>query len=285
MEKRLFTLFLFYATTIFATDDSPRTVFFDSIEVQYRKEIVECGDNIAYMSKTGITQWKEHMISVSQTPEYKALLQEYRKFVDSSNTPLPCKVLAWNEQRKQIQLQKEDSLTKELILREDYENALREKDSLPKSVFDPFGIPFEISKRSFLLLFKEKCKNAYVDMGYHLYVSDMNWCNHEYLTAFYFDHKTDKFIKYEIESDAVEADKLNRITRQDGENLTQCLIPNFGLPSKTFRIGFFDIKSNALSPLSMWDADGFNVYVGLSMSKYRYFAKAVVSRSEDHISP
>jgi len=285
MKSLPFLLVALSWTVILATDDAPHAAFFDSMENHYKQEIVECGDNVAYMSKASIVAWKEHMTEVAQTPEYLALLKEYRKIVGSSTTVLPCKVIAWNEQRRQLQAKKEEVLTKELLLHEDYENALRERDSLPKSVYDPLGIPFGISKRSFILLFKEKCPKPFVDMGYHIYITDMTWGDYNYLTAFYFDRKTDRLIRYEIESNAVVADNLNKTTRVDGENITRCLIRDFGPPSKTFRIGFFDIKSNTLTPLSMWDADGFSVYVGLSMSKYRYYAKAVICKTNDQSTP
>jgi hypothetical protein len=269
-------ILLFSACTALATDEVRQAGFFDSVEARYRQEYTACTGDMNFISQKALLEWKNDMNAIAKSKEYLAILREYRSF-DSSENVLPCKVLAWNEKRKKLQSLREDTLAAELLAREELENARNEAKSLAKSTYDIPGLPFGLSKKSFVLILKTTLHGMFIDQGHYIYVNDFVWGSRTYLTAFYFDKKTDLFYKYEIESPSVSADRLNSVVRPDADSLSQALAARFGDPSHRFSIGFFDIKSGVLCPYKTWDADGFDVYVGLSMNKYRYYAKAVVS--------
>jgi hypothetical protein len=278
MKTTIIILLLFVCQAL-ATDEAKQAAFFDSVEVRYRQEYKACTGDMKFIDRRELLAWKNTMNTLAVSKDFQALLKEYRK-VNSSENFLPCKVLAWNEARRKMQAAHEDTLARELLVREEYENAEKEAKILPQSKYSTFGLPFGLSKKSFLLIFKNTFQYTINDMGNYLYVSDMKWGDRTFLTAFYFDKKTDKFYKYEIEGPSVPADGLNRVVRTDAEFIAHDLTRRFGEPARRYSIGFFDIKSGVLSPFQTWDAPGFNVYVGLSMSKYRYYAKAVVMARE-----
>jgi hypothetical protein len=278
-ERLMMTILFALACTVLAVDDSKQAAFFDSVEVRYRQEYQACTGDMTFVAAKDLVQWKEDMNALAVSKEYLDLLKEYRK-VDGSENVLPCKVLAWNKKRKEIQTIREDSLGLELLAREEFEAAESEAKACAKSPYDIPGLPFGLSKKSFLLIFKNSVPLEMNDQGQFIYVNNMAWGNRAYLTAFYFDKKTNVFYKYEIETPTVPADRLNSVVRPDADSLAQALARGFGEPSHRYSIGFFDIKSGVLCPYKTWDTPGFDVCVGLSMSKYRYYAKAVVTAKE-----
>jgi len=262
-----------------ATNEVRQSAFFDSVEARYRQEYSVCTGDRGFISQKTLLDWKNEMNTVAKSKEFLALLKEYRR-VDTSEIVLPCKVLAWNEKRKQQQTVREDSLGRDLLAREEMENAEKEATGLVTSAFDVPGLPFGLSKKSFLLVFRKKYGIAFNDQGNYIFVNNMAWGDRTFLTAFYFDRKTGVFCKYEIEGPSVAADRLNSEVRSDAEYLSHELAIRFGEPSRRYSIGFFDIRSGVLSPYKTWDAERFDVYVGISMNKYRYYTKAVVSAKD-----
>jgi hypothetical protein len=274
-----FVFLLSSISTIPATDDMRRAVFFDSVQTLYLREYQACTGDQSFISAKELIQWKEDNNALAMSKEYLDLLKEYCK-VDSSTAVLPCKVLAWNQKRKALQVVHEDSLSRELLAREELEAAAKEAVSCVKTPFDVLGLPFGLSKKSFLLLYKNSARLQgvpfFIDEGNYIYVKEMPWGGRTFLTAFYFD-KSGTYFKYEIESPPATADRVNSTVRPDAEYLAHELAVRFGEPSRRYSIGFFDIKSGVLCPYKTWDADGYDVYVGISMSRYRYYAKAVIS--------
>jgi hypothetical protein len=276
--KLTITIIVSLVGAVLAVDDSKQATFFDSVEVRYRQEYQVCTGDMGPVTAKDLVQWKEDMNVLAMSKEYLDLLKEYRK-VDSSGNVLPCKVLAWNKKRKGQQSQHEDTLARELFAREELDNAQSEANSLAKSAYDSPGLPFGLSKKSFLLLAKTVCRLAVNDMGSYIYVNDMQWGGRTFLTAFYFD-KNGSLYRYEIEGTSVPADRLNSAVRPDADYIAQVLAGRFGASARRFSIGFFDIKNNVLCPYKTWDSPGFDVLVGLSMNKYRYYAKAVVTAKD-----
>jgi hypothetical protein len=260
-----------------ATDETRQAMFFDSVQARYLKEYQECTGDKSYMSAKELIRWKDNMSAAAVSKEYLDLLKEYR-LADASGgeNALPCKVFAWNKLRKKLQAAREDTLAREKLAQEELENARSEAKGLAKSAYDIPGLPFGLSKESFLLVFKNTVAAAFLDRGNYISVNDMAWGNRTFPTAFYFD-KTGRFFKYEIESPSMAADRVNSAVRPDAEYLAHELAGRFGEPLHRFSIGFFDLKSDVLCPYKTWDAEGFDACVGLLMSKYRYCAKAVVA--------
>jgi hypothetical protein len=274
----LVVLIFSFAGPIMATDETRQTAFFDSVQAGYLREYQACTGDMSFVPSKDLLQWKEQMNALAVSKEYLDLLKEYRR-VDTTGNVLPCRVLAWNRKRKELQALHEDTLSRDLLAREELESAENEAGDLAKSPYDLPGLPFGLSKKSLLLIFKNNMRVPFVDEGNYIYVNNMAWGSRTFLTAFYFD-KTGLYFKYEIEGPSLTADRVNSTVRPDAEYLSHELAGRFGEPSRRYSIGFFDIKSGVLCPYKTWDAAGFDVYVGLSMNKYRYYAKAVIAAHE-----
>jgi hypothetical protein len=273
-------IILFLFIPVLATDEVHEAAFYDSVEIRYRQEYRECTGDMAMVSRAALIDWKKKSNKLAQSQAYLDLLREYRRLVDSTGIVLPCKVIAWNEERKKVQLEKERTLVHDVLAQEEFNNAQKEMAGLHKTPYDFVPFPFGVSKKTFLLLFSHSFKPEPVDMGAHLYVNSFIWDERPFLTAFYFDKKSDRFFKYEIESVSLPASQLNRAVRTDAEFLAQALARRFGDCSRRESIGFFDIKRGVLSPYKTWDVPGFFIMVGISMQDYKYYAKAVVMRNE-----
>jgi hypothetical protein len=269
------------ALAAMATDDSGRAAFFDSVEITYRQQFKECTGNASYVGKKGLLEWKNAMDSIKASPSYREILREYRASVDTGKEPLPCRVIAWNKERKLAQHEKKKALAAEMLAREEKEAFFKEVNDLPKSAYDFPKIPFGLAKKTFCLLFRQVYNLDPVDMEGYVYVNDFTIGNKKFLVAFHFDKGRGLFYKYEIESPALGADDLNRVVRPDAEYLALMLAQLFGESSRRHSIGFFDIKSGVLSPYKTWDVPDHEIIVGISLDNYKYYAKAVVARKID----
>jgi hypothetical protein len=260
-----------------ATDEVRERAFYDSVVAVYMHEYRECTGSMGSIDRAMLLEWKTKMDKLSQTQAYVELVREYRATVDSERKPLPCKVLAWNEERKKAQMQSESAMVQTLLAQDEANDARRDLDTLAKSPYD-FGIfPFGVSKRLFLYTYKKTRNVEPAVMDSIAYVNDIQWGERPFLTAFHFD-RNERLFKYEIESPALASDKLNAVVRPDAEYLSQVFTKKFGEPARRYTFGYFDIKSGVLSPYKTWDIKGYSVYVGISMENYRYYAKAVVAR-------
>jgi len=278
MKTTGFFLFiiLLSISRLLATDENANAVFFDSVATAYLHEYKSCTGYKGNVDKKDLLDWKTHMLTVAQSPEYAVLLAEYKKNVDSTNTPLPCIVLTWDTERKKVQTHSEDTLIRTTLTHEEESSADSETAYFTKSKYDIKGIPFGIAKKNVLFLFKREFGLSLIDMGNSAYTYSQKWGSRPFLTALYFDKKTGQFIRYEIESQAYGADDLNTSVRSDAEYLAAELSKTFGEISRKNTIGFFDIKSGMLSPYVLWNVENGSASVGIGMNKYRYYAKAIV---------
>jgi hypothetical protein len=263
--------------SVAASDNTKSQVFFDSVETVFLRQYRECTNDIKPVAKSTLAEWKAQMATLFKSPDYQNILKEYRLAVDSIREVSPCKVLMWNAERKKYQTRKEDTLVHDLLDREELETALREAKDLPTTQYDVQGLPFGLSKKSFLIIYNNKYSADLFDMGNYAYCKTMTWGKKTFLTAFYFDKKFNKYFKYEIEGVALTADLVNSTIRPQADSLANDLSSLFGPPSRSFSIGFFDIKSGILTPYKTWDTDNGTVYLGLSMNKYLYYVKVLVS--------
>jgi hypothetical protein len=260
-----------------ATDIHRNETFFDSVTITYERQYRECTGSTGSLDRATLIDWKNKMDLLARTSAYIELAREYRHAVDSVHTPLPCKVMQWNEERKKAQMLKESVLTADLLAQQEADDAHREADSLAKSPLDFEGFPFGLTRRTFEYLYKQTFGAPPVDMETHEYGPEIPWGTRTFLTAFYFD-TNDRFCKYEIESSGLPSNRLNSNVRPDAEFLSQVLTKRIGEPSRRYTFGIFDIKSGALSLYKTWDIKGFSAYVGISVDNYKYYAKAVVVR-------
>jgi hypothetical protein len=264
---------------LFATDEIREAAFFDSVKAMHLRDYRECTGDMSDISVKRLLEWKKQMDMITRNPEYTALLREFRASADSTVDALPCKVTAWAIERKKKQLDKEKSMVADLLIQEEFDDAQKEINGLPKTSCDFPGFPFGLSKKSFLLMFKHLHATAPIDMDNHVYVNTITWGERPFLTGFFFDTPNGFFYKYEIESVGLPAEQLNRAVRSDAHYLAGEFEKIFGEPARRESIGYFDIKKGVLSPYKTWDIPGFFVCVGISMNDYKYYAKAVVAKN------
>ncbi len=259
----------------FATNDAPQTAFFDSVQSAIERQYRHCTGSRSGLGPAALLEWKSMMDSLSKTPAYRDILRNYHSVYGNAANPLPCEVLAWNDSLKKSQTLREKADEEILLVGDEESDARREMDTLPKSPYDFASFPFGISKNAFFLLYKKLCASPLVDMGGYGYDYGTVWGGRAFLTAFYFN-KRGHLYKYEIESPALPANRLNTGVRPDAEYLAQVFEGKFGPASRRYIFGYFDIKSGILSPFKTWNIKGYSVYVGISEYQYRYYAKAVV---------
>jgi|WetSurMetagenome_2_1015567.scaffolds.fasta_scaffold66610_3 hypothetical protein len=270
-------LFLTVAGVLYhshADDASRRTQFFDSVAARFQAEYSACTGDNRPMDVRRIIQWKQKMDAWMETEEYAGLLNDYKK---SGGAPLsPCKLIEWSRQRKAAQEAKEAVFVKEMLDSQETAEAMREIKAQKPSRFDFADLPFGISKLTFVYFFKKKFTLDLLERGRFLYVEEFPLSGRDYLAAFFFNDDG-IFYKYEIESDPLPADSLNRVVRPSADHLALFFEKRLGPPAASARIGFYDIKSKELALLKKWDTPDNSLVIGLSVFDYHYYAKAVVA--------
>jgi hypothetical protein len=260
----------------FAAEQATETLFFDTLETAFRKQYVECtGDSLRVDIKY-IFAWKEQLDEWAKSKECADLRADYKKNVDSAAVPSPCKLRAWALVNKSRQDSREHGVVNGILASDDSIEVEEALKAHPAGAFDFPGIPFGVSRNIFSYLFKKKYSYGLLAKDAFLYVENMPWEGANYLTAFYFD-KNDMFYKYEIETPGLPADSLNTVVRPTALHLASVFEQKLGAPRREYRVGYFDIKSKELSPLIKWDAADYSAIIGLSVFKYRYYAKAIVT--------
>jgi hypothetical protein len=273
-------IFSFFFYGICASNDSLLTFFYDSLKNVYLKEYQKCTGDSSNVSFKDLINWKKQINIFVQTHSYKEMLSLYISQKNYDEPILPCKVIKWAQERKKEQNKNEKLLIHQLIKEEELNYAKKEADSLSKSLFDFDSIPFGISKKSFLVLAENKYNLKPVDMDYYIYFNALPLGGRNFLIAFYFDKKNYKLYKYEIESVPLEPSQFNRAVRADADYIANEFEKRFGPPLRRESVGFFDIKSNILTPYKIWKADGFDaVIVGFSLHEHKYYSKALVVKT------
>ena len=259
-----------------ATDETRETSFFDTLQTSYRKAYVECTGDSFMVDINYVLMWKNKLDEWTKSREYSDVLADYKKSVDSRGTISPCKLRAWKNLHKSEQDGREHGIVNTVLENNDSIEALEAITSHPASKFDFADIPFGVSKNTFIYLFKKKFPGEIIDKGDLLCVENLSWGARAFLTAFYFNKK-DFFCKYEIESEGLPADSLNKSVRPAAEYLGAMFERKLGSAQRENRVGFFDIKSNELSLLKKWESAVQTAYIGLSVNKFKYYAKAIIS--------
>jgi len=272
---------LFQAGTVFfflcfGTDETKEKSFFDALETNYRTEYVECTGDSLMVDINYVLLWKKQLNEWTKSREYRDALADYKKSVGTTEIISPCKLRAWKNRHKSEQDAHEKGFVNASLENNDSSEALDALKSHPASKFDFDGIPFGVSKNTFIHLFKKKFHEEIIDKGDLLGVESLPWEARTFLTAFYFGKK-DMFYKYEIESAPLPADSLNKSVRPAAQHMGALFEQKLGDAQHEYRIGFFDIKSKELSLLKKWESPAHTAYIGLSVYKFRYYAKAIIA--------
>jgi hypothetical protein len=272
-------LFIAFASNFFlclGTDETKEKSFFDTLQTSFRKEYIECTDDSFPVDIKNVILWKNQMDEWKKSREYADALADYRKSVDNMGAISPCKLRVWKNNLKSLQDDHEHGIVNVALEKNDSLDAAEELKAHPASKFDFADIPFGISKNAFVYLLKKKFPVEIINKGDLLCVENLSWDKRFFLTAFYFGKK-DMLCKYEIESAALPADSLNKSVRPAARFLGTMLERKLGEARHEYRVGFFDIKSKELSPLMTWDFPTHTAYIGLSVYKFKYYAKAVIA--------
>jgi hypothetical protein len=259
-----------------AAEKTDAPAFFDTLLATYQKEYVECTGDHANLSVKYIIAWKNQLDEWTKSKDYADQRADYKKCVDTSGSISPCKLRDWAERHKIEQDAAEPGIVNAVLEGGDSSEAAQALLNHPAGAFDFPGIPFGVSRNIFSYLFKKKNPYDLIVKDAFLYVENMPWGNGTYLTAFYFG-ANDMFYKYEIETPGRPADSLNTVVRPEALELASVFEQKFGAPRREYRVGYFDIKSKELSPLKKWDAADYSAIIGLSVLKYRYYVKAIVT--------
>jgi hypothetical protein len=248
------------AVTCGASDGAGDTAFFDDLIRRFAEEYVECtGDTGRIVDAQRVLRWKRKMAEWTESREYVELLRDYQKTGASAISP--CKLIEWSKKRKEAQEAAE---------------AASELRSLAASPFDFAGIPFGISKHAFRHFFKKKFDIVPAEKDRFFYIENLPLDGRAFLWAFYFNGKG-LLYKYEIESDPLPADSLNRAVRPAADHLALFFEKRVGPPLHSERVGFFDIKTRELAVCKKWESPVHSLTIGFSVFDYQYYAKAVVT--------
>jgi hypothetical protein len=261
--------------------------FFDTLLATYQKEYVECTGDQGPQSVKYLVAWKERLDEWIKSKDFAEQLADFKKCVDSSGAITPCKLRDWAARHKTEQDAREHAVVNYVLENNDSIEAIESLGRNPASAFDFPGIPFGVSRNIFSYLFKRGHTGGLEAKDAFFYVTDMPWGAGAYLTAFYFN-KNDMFYKYEIETPGLPADSLNIAVRPAASILASLFEKKLGPAGREYHVGYFDIKSKELSPLKKWDDAEHVALIGLSVLKYRYYAKVVVANtrlSQEKASP
>ncbi len=256
-----------------ADDDSRHAGFFDSVATRFYAEYTACTGDGRPLDVRRVIQWKQKMDAWMETEEYAGLLRDY---TGSGGAPIaPCKLIEWSKERKAAQEAKENAFVNELLDSQETGEALAQLKARRSSPFDFAEIPFGVSKPTFVYFFKRKFAMPLSEKGRFLYVEEFPMNGLAFLAAFFFNDDG-IFYKYEIESDPLPAEELNKSVRPAAERLAFFFEQKLGPPTATARIGFYDIKSRELALYKKWETPANSLNLGLSVFDYHYYAKAVV---------
>lgn len=261
----------------FATDQTGEKSFFDTLETGYRNEYVDCTGDSFRVDINYVLLWKKQLDEWTKSRDYQDALADYKKSADSGQAISPCRLRLWKNRHKVEQDNHEHGIVTAVLENNDSIEAAEALKTHPASKFDFADIPFGVSKNEFVYLYKKKFSGELVDKGNLLCVENMPFGDtRTFLTAFYFGNK-DIFCKYEIESAPMPADSLNKSVRPSAGYLAGVFERKLGDAQHQYRIGFFDIKSRELSLFKKWEFPGHTAYIGLSVYKFKYYAKAIIA--------
>ncbi|HAJ80618.1 MAG TPA: hypothetical protein DCO75_12705, partial [Fibrobacteres bacterium] len=210
---------------------------FNRTEKIIRKEYKVCtGDSSVIVNIKYMIDWKREMDAWKKSPEYYEALREYKKTSGARDPVNPCFLLEWTIDRKAVQDSIEQLQIRRTLEKSEAEDMALKLKTYMSSGFDFEEIPFGVSKDFFSYLFKKKFNAVLKNKGEFLFAENLPWNNGTFFTAFFFD-TSDHFYRYEIESEAVSADSLNRYVRPMANIIAQALQKKVGAPDHSYRIG------------------------------------------------
>ncbi|MCX7727751.1 MAG: hypothetical protein N2053_12995 [Chitinispirillaceae bacterium] len=279
------SLLLFLISFSYAELDSTKTAFFNELNLSLHSEYMSCTSDSTPLSLDSLLRWKKHIDSITESPGYPVLLRKYSEETGISPAlAKPCEVFKWMNNVKEDLHKASEMLAYEKEIRqrkkEDSLFLLGELKRVKNSSYDLLSIPFGLSKRSLLIMLRQKgllvidsCKFLYCDS---VPLGVMNFKGY-----FYFSRNNNKYSSYELESTDCSSDSLDKWARAMMDYLAAYIETKTGKPpDHIYRISRFDIVAGRLTTCKMWNFSDATILSGLSRRKNRFYAKLVVSWKE-----
>lgn len=280
----IFLSLLLFSKTC-AVEDSVQERFFSTVEDSLVKNFKKCTkDSSEKISINEILQWKKQIDTFTSSPDYPSVIKLFRdeSGLDPSGMS-PCEIYNWKKYHDK-RFSEDDQLLQEHInisakQKDDSLYVLKDLEGRIKSPFDLNGIPFGITKKSFLLLALRKTMVSSKDHGNYIEYSGIKIGSMDYTAAYFFDLEG-KYCRYELEGRNLPLDSLDCKVRPETENLINYFTNVSGSPPQhAYRVGRFEINQGRLAIAALWITGDKKVYTGLSTYKYLYYAKAIVERN------
>ena len=212
-------------------------------------------------------------------PEYKKIRQEFIIHTGIVTDFLPCQVLEWYMDRLSYLKSREDTIRYNLLIKSDKTvDSIRiynEMKNNPTSKFDFGKIPFGLSKKVFQIIFNQEFSFPLIDKKNYFLAEHFYLNERPFLIKFFFTNN-DRYYKYEIESYSFTGDSLDLAVRPQAVYLKEMIEQKIGPPDRLYRIGYFDIKSETISPYVRWEKETHTVTIGIALEKIRYYIKKTV---------
>ena len=272
-------ILLLLAVNTFSKDYEEQDTFFLGLEKELIEEYRTCTGDSNAIKIDSLFRWKKIINLRTEMPEYIKIRQEFITHTGILIDFLPCQVLDWYKDRSLYLISCEDSLRHALLLKSDTTvDSIRiynEMKNNPTSKFDFGKIPFGLSKKVFQIIFNREFSFPLIDKKNYFLAEHFYLQKRPFLIKFFFTNN-DRYYKYEIESYSFTGDSLDLAVRPQAVYLKETIEQKIGPPDRLYRIGYFDIKSGAISPYARWEKETHTVTIGIALEKIRYYTKETV---------
>jgi len=257
------------------------TAFFNSRRAKLYAEYSSCWGDTAAIPLDSLVEWKIGLDEWISSATYDSAYKAYVKATGIMDSVVPCELYNWIRHQHAGAARDRDDLVR-LVERhnkavDDSLTLARDLARHPSSPADFAGIPFGVTRKTFLIVFRKKFDARIMDDIASVRVEDFPWNGSLLTLAFRFDDRT-RLYRYEIESSGFPPDSLDSHARILLAGLADEMASRLGEPDRSCRIGMYDIVQGRLSPYRCWSRGPYTVYSGLGVYKYRYYAKVIVEK-------
>lgn len=254
----------------------------DSLEQILRADYALCTGDTSRISRDRLFRWKAQIDSMVMDRSYP---EKLRIFIASTGMRAhgvrPCEPLVFAE-RLNRQINEMDSIISAQRIardrvRDDSTIVAQELSTHKSGPADILNIPAGVSRQAVRIILSDNNIRT-INMPDRLQANQVRFENLVTTIAFYFD-ADDRYTGYEVETEALKAERLDDTVRGWADRLTASFAKRIGPPTSVNRVAFGDIKQGWLSAIARWDR-GENrpkTFIGLATHDNLYYAKVVVN--------
>ena len=252
----------------------------DALETVLRKDYALCTGDESRVSREQLIRWKTRIDSLVMDKGYA---DKFDRFVAATGIKAhlvrPCEPIVFQERQSGLEREADSAFAAQKAAREKAHNdsmtVIHELKKLKNTPADILDIPAGMSRGAVRTIL-DRHRIRTVNMPRYLQADQVKFDSLIVTIAFYFDEH-DKYNGYEIETEALKAEQLDKTVRKWAELLAAAYEKRLGPPSGIRRVGFHDIKQGNLSILGKWEKDRPKVLIGLATNNYLYYAKVMVN--------